>query len=44
MKDFIDNENKTSSIPVVEENLKVGKKIIEKGKVKISKHGKKNRK
>src|SRR4051794_29137378 len=37
MKDFIDNENKASSIPVVEESLKVDKKIIEKGKVKISK-------
>lgn len=37
MKDFIDNENKASSIQVVEENLKVDKKIIEKGKVKISK-------
>jgi uncharacterized protein (TIGR02271 family) len=37
MKDFIDNENKASSILVVEESLKVDKKIIEKGKVKISK-------
>jgi len=37
MKDFMDNENKESSFPVIEESLKVDKKIIEKGKVKISK-------
>ncbi|HEY6978018.1 MAG TPA: DUF2382 domain-containing protein, partial [Chitinophagaceae bacterium] len=37
MKNFIDSEIKDSSIPIVEENVHIDKKIIEKGKVIISK-------
>ena len=37
MDDLMNNENTFSSIPVTEERVNVGKKIIEKGRVKISK-------
>lgn len=37
MNDLMNNKNTSSSIPVTEERVNVGKKIIEKGRVKISK-------